>query len=236
MSEAGTEGLFRRLGRGKRAAARSRQQALGGERWFQCWEGTPATKLVLAGAEQWTTTALKIPFWESVHGEPLGYWRRAAPPPADDRGLPIAGDRGAWARVAREAAGRSFGGGAWSHPSPRSAAGPGFSGVVPAYRRWTSVGSRRPTPCRSWRSYAPGVSRPVSRGVFSGRPVAAFCKHAATTCRPGLGQVRARPLAENSILRSGGRARARAAGRGPGRPDTGRCRWTRWGGLTATAH
>ena len=43
MSEAGAEGLFRRQGRGKRAAARGRQQALGGERWFQSWEGPPAT-------------------------------------------------------------------------------------------------------------------------------------------------------------------------------------------------
>ena len=44
MWEAGTEGLFRRQWRGKRAAARGSQQALGGERWFQSWDGPPATK------------------------------------------------------------------------------------------------------------------------------------------------------------------------------------------------
>ena len=48
-----------------------------------------------------------------------------------------------------------------------------------------------------------GASGTVSQGVFSDRPVAAFSKHAATTCRPVSGQGRARPLAENSILHGG---------------------------------
>ena len=60
-------------------------------------------------------------------------------------------------------------------------------------------------------------SRTGERGGFPDRPVAAFCKHAATTCRPVLGHVRARPLAEKKHFAAGvGGARARAAGRGPG--------------------
>ena len=48
-----------------------------------------------------------------------------------------------------------------------------------------------------------GASRTWKRAEFLGRSVAAFCKHAATTCRLVLVQVRARPLAENSILHGG---------------------------------
>ena len=117
-------------------------------------------------AEQWTTPALEIPFWESVHGEPQGNGRRAAPPPTDDRGLPIAAVGEAWARVARGAARRSVAGGAGAHPNPRSAEGPGFPGVAPAYRRMTFVESGRRRPCRSWRSYSPaGVEDDQSRRV-----------------------------------------------------------------------
>ena len=199
MSEAGTEGLFRRQGRGKRAAAKSRQQALGGERWFQCWEGPPATKRARGeGGAVDNASFENSLLGNGAWGAP-GSRHRAAPPPADERGQPTAGPRVLWRGSQGEQAGRNVGGGARAHPNPRTAAGPGFPGVGPAYRRWTCVGSGRRRPCRSWRSYAPGSIEDGQSRVCSGRPFAAFCKHAATTCRPVRGPVRARPLAENSI-------------------------------------
>ena len=66
-----------------------------------------------------------------------------------------------------------------------------------------------------------GASGRVDPGGFPDRPVAAFCKHAATTCRPVSAQVRARPLAENSILRR------RLRRPGPERPGEGQGSRTR---------
>ena len=86
---------------------------------------------------------------------------------------------------------------------PRFGKPPRSRGVLPAYRRSTWVGSGGRRPCCSWRSYAPAAVEAGGRAEFSGRPVAAFCKHAATTCRSVLGQLRARPLAENSIVHGG---------------------------------
>ena len=65
------------------------------------------------------------------------------------------------------------------------------------------------------------------RGEFLGRPVAAFCKHAATTYRPVLGQVRARPLAEISKFAAGRR--------GPSPGGWARARDTRRGAIQVDA-
>ena len=103
MSEGGTEGLFRRQGRGKRAAARGRQQAPGGERWFQCWDGPPATKWACGDGGPVDNASFENSLLGIGARGALGDRHRAALPPADDRGLTIAGPRALCARVARGA-------------------------------------------------------------------------------------------------------------------------------------
>ena len=93
LSEAGTEGLFRRQWRGKRAAARSRQQALGGERWFQSWEGLPATKRACDDDGAMDNASFENTLLGIGAREPRGKGRRAALRSPGDRGRTIAGPR-----------------------------------------------------------------------------------------------------------------------------------------------
>ena len=81
------------------------------------------------------------------------------------------------------------GGGAGAHPSPRSVEGPGFPGVVPAYRRWTLVGSERECPCCSWRSYAPGCIGEGGSDRGSGPSRCRFLQTCSYDLQTGLGPV-----------------------------------------------
>ena len=150
-------------------------------------------------AEQWTTSALKIPFWESVHGEPRGNGHRVGPPPADGRGPPSAGDKGAYARVARGVGRKERRRGCRSAPQSKVGGGahiPWCATRVQEMQRASGAGEGVPVVAGA--AMRQGALRPGGDDEFPGRPVAAFCKTTARTCRPVLGQVRARSVAEGS--------------------------------------